>query len=1025
MTLSDQSIRRPVLAWVFTLVIVIIGIVGYARLPVRELPDVDFPVVNVSVTWRGASPDVIETEVVDALEEELSTLEGVKLIQSQSSEQRAQITIEFELEQNIDVAVQDVRDAVARARRRLPQDIDEPIVLKVDPGANAVMWIGVNSDWMSRVQLSDFADRVLKERLQSIAGVGQVLIGGQQRFAVRIDLDAAQLAARRLTVSDVVNALRRENIELPTGLIESRMREFVVRTQGRFPTAESFNELVIAQVDGAPVRIQDVGEARYGVENERMLARFMGKPSVGLGVFKQSKANTLEVANRVKAELDRIRRELLPPGVAMEVAFDSSQFIEESVKATVDALWQAALLVVLVIFLFLRSVRTSFIPAVVIPVAVMGTFAVMYALGFSINIFTLLGLILAIGLLVDDAIVMLENIYRHAEKEGKPPMQAAQAGAREITFAVIVTSISLAAVFVPVAFIPGVVGRLFYEFGLTVVAAVFISTFVALTLTPMLCSRLLKVKRRHNRVYDALEVAFNAMSAGYMRLLGAALRHRFVTVLGGVAAFALGVWLLGAVKKEQVPRQDQSGFMMQGRAPEGATLEQSDRVLRQVEEILASTPEVRSYLVNLGMGMGAPSSPNRATAFVSLRNAAERRRDQFAVMDELRGKLAQIPGMRLFLMDRPLVRGSGQSAPIQFVIQHPDLDRLAQLSNAMEQRLRQTPGFSDVRSDLEINKPEFELRIDRAKAADLGISAQQIAETLQVLLGGQNVSSFKDRGKQYDVIVQMRREDRQRPRDLEAIYLRSRGGELVPLTNLVSYTETVAASQLNHYNRRRAAVIYANLAGLTQQEGMKLVEAMAAELLGQEASHEWAGSARDFGQSMRALAATFLLATALIYLALAAQFESWVHPFTIMLGLPLALVGALGGLWLFGQTLNIYSAIGMIMLVGLVSKNGILLVDYINQQRARGVELRQAAVAAGGVRLRPILMTALTTMIGVLPIALGLGAGGEARSPLGVVIIGGMFTSTALTLVVVPVAYTLLDDAKSRLKALFSGRTRG
>jgi len=1017
--LSDITIRRPVLAWVFTLVIVIIGIVGYTRLPVRELPDVDFPIVNISVSWRGASPDVIETEVVDTLEEELSTLEGVKLIESQSSEQRAQITIEFELEQNIDVAVQDVRDAISRVRRRLPQEIDEPIVRKVDPGANAILWIGVNSDWMSRVQLSDFADRELKERLQNLPGVGTILIGGEQRFAVRIDLDAAKLAARRLTVADVANALRRENIELPTGLIESQMREFVVRTQGRFPTPESFNELVIAQAEGTPIRIQDIGEARYGVENERMVARFLGKPSVGLGIFKQSKANTLEVARRVKSEIEKIRAESLPPGVHLQVAFDSSLFIEESVKSTLDSLWQAALLVVLVIFLFLRSIRTSFIPAIVIPVAVIGTFAAMYALGFSINIFTLLGLILAVGLLVDDAIVMLENIHRHMEKEGRDAKTAAHVGAKEITFAVIVTSISLAAVFVPVAFISGTIGKLFFEFGLTVAAAVFISTFVALTLTPMLCSRMLKASKKHNRLYNALESAFNGMSNLYGRTLGIALRHRFITVVAGGIAFVLGAVLLVVVKKEQIPRQDQGSFMMQGRAPEGSTLEQTDRVLREVEKTFANTPEVRTYLVNIGMGMGQASSPNRATAFIALKDARERPRGQFEVMDELRGKLSRIPGMRMILNDRPLIRGAGQGAAIQFVIQHSDLEKLAELSGAMERRLRQTDEFTDVRSDLDINKPELGLRIDRAKAADMGISAQQIAETLQILLGGQDVSSFKDRGKQYDVILQMRPEDRTQPRDLENIYARARNGDLVPITNLINYYESVGPSQLNHYNRRRASVVSANLSGITQEEGMRKVEAIAAEVLPQEASHEWAGSARDFGESMWALATTFLLATVLIYLALAAQFESWAHPFTIMLGLPLALVGALGGLWLFGQTLNIYSAIGMIMLVGLVSKNGILLIDYINQQREKGVGLHEATVAAGSVRLRPILMTALTTIIGVFPIALGMGAGGEARSPLGVVIIGGMLTSTALTLLVVPVAYTLLDDAKQKLKSLF------
>lgn len=1010
MYLPDLSIRRPVLAWVFTFLILIFGIVGYQRLPVRELPDVDSPVVTVTIDWRGAAPDVMETEVTDLVEEAVNTIEGIKTIVSQTREERAQITIEFELEIDVDVAAQDVRDAVSRIRRRLPDDINEPVVVKLDVDAQPIMWVSLNSDWMTRVQIADYADRVVKERLEVIPGVGQIRRGGSQLFAVRIDLDTARLAAHHLTVTEVVQALRRENLELPSGRVESTTREFVVRTQGRFVDPDAFNQLIIVSRDGVPIRLRDVGEALAGVDNERTTARFLGNASVGLGVLRQSQANTLDVANRVKAELENIRPDL-PPGVFMEVAFDGSRFIQESVTSTQHTLILAAILVVIVIFIFLRNLRSSFIPAVVIPVAVIGTFGVMNALGFSINIITLLGLILAIGLLVDDAIVMLENIYRHMEQEHEDPVEAARNGASEIGFAVIVSSITLAAVFVPVAFVTGTIGAFFYEFGLTVAAAIFISTFVALTLTPMLSSRIIKVKTQHNVVYNTLESGFNRLGDLYTRTLKTALKWRWLTVLMAVLVTAAGFFLFTLIPGEFTPRQDQGSLIGVIRGPEGATLPYMERYLGDVEDILADIPEVRTYMIMVGMG-GSP--PNRGFSFVTLQDRRERERDQFEIMNQVRRATAQIPGIMVFLRERSPFGGRQDTRPVQFVIQHPDMETLASGSEDLVRRLRDRPEFLDVDSDLDLDKPELVVRIDRERAAVLGISVADISEALQILLGGVDVTNFKERGKQYDVVVRLREADRAQPRNIEEIYLRSHSGELVPLANLAHFEEAVGPSQINHFNRVRSVTVSANLEALALGDALTLVREMADEIFPAETMYALTGTARDMEESFQALYFTLLLAIIVVFLVLAAQFNSWIHPFTIMLGLPLALVGAFGGLWLTGQTMNIFSFIGLIMLTGLVTKNGILLIDYTNRQREAGADRIEAVLEAGRVRLRPILMTAVTTIFGVLPIALGLGAGGEARSPLGVVVIGGMLVSTVLTLVVVPVIYTLLDDLRGK-----------
>lgn len=1012
MYISDLSIRRPVLAWVFTFLIIIIGVIGYRSLSVRELPDSDFPIVTVTVNWQGAAPDVMETEVTDLIEEELNTVEGVRTIVSETREERSQITVEFALESDIDVAAQDVRDAVARVRRRLPDDINEPVIVKLDLDAQPIMWISVNSDWMGRTQLADYVDRNISDRLQVLPGVGRVRAGGSQQFAVRVNLDVALLAAHGLTVSEVSRALRRENLELPSGRIESSLREFVVRTQGRVARPEDFNDIVLTSHNGTPIRIRDVGEVVQGVENERNMARFMQTPTIGMGILRQSQANTIEVVDQVSEEVARIQEDL-PDGINLQVAFDGSRFIRESVASTQQTLLLAAGLVIVVIFIFLRSLRSSFIPAIVIPVSVMGTFGIMNWMGFSINIITLLGLILAIGLLVDDAVVMLENIYRHIEQEHEDPIEAARKGASEIGFAVISSSITLAAVFVPVAFVTGTIGVFFYEFGLTVAAAIFISTFIALTLTPMLCSRLIRVKKRHARIYNILENGLNGLSNAYVRWLQRALRHRVITVVIAVATFAAGLYMATQIPGEFTPQQDQGTMIAFFRGAEGATLEYMDTYFSELEDIVADIPEIRSSMGIIGFGGGPP---NRGIMFITLTDRNQRDRDQFEIMAEMRRRTADIPGIMVFLRERSPFGGRGDSRPVQFVIQHPDLEVLASGSEELVQRLRDEPGFLDADSDLDLNKPELVIHIDRDRAAALGISIADVSEALQVLLGGVDVTRYEERGKQYNVIVRLRDQDRVMPRNLDQIHLRTHSGQLVALSNIARFEEAIGPSQINHYNRIRSVTVGANLDGVVLGDALDQVREWAEEIFPAETSYSLTGQARDMQESFEALTFTLFLAIIVVFLVLAAQFNSWIHPFTIMLGLPLALVGAFGGLLLFDQTLNIFSFIGLIMLTGLVTKNGILLIDYTNRLRDDGMDRYEAVITAGKVRLRPILMTAVTTIFGVLPIALGLGAGGEARSPLGVVVIGGMTVSTVLTLVVIPVTYSLLDDVAQFFK---------
>jgi multidrug efflux pump len=1014
MSLWQLSIARPVLATVLTIGLTLFGWIGWTKLSVRELPDVDFPVVSVVTVLPGANPEVVEKEVTEVLEEEINAIEGIKTLTSQSLEQVSLITVEFDLDRDVNVAAQDVRDKIARVRDDLPEDAEESVVSKVDLDAQAIMWMSLNAPTRNLRVISDYAETVVKERLQRVPGVGSIIVGGQKRFAVRIRLDAQRLAAYRLTVDDVVQALRRENVEIPSGRIESRAREFVVKTEGSFPSPEAFNQLVIAFREDAPVRLHQVGTAGEGDENERGLGRFNLTPTISLGVLKQSNANTVAVAQAVRTEVEAMQA-ALAPGYRLQIAFDAAVFVEESVREVEQSLLLAGLLVVLVIVLFLHTPSSALIPAVAIPVSTVATFGFMYFLDFSINNLTLLALTLSIGIVVDDAIIVLENVHRHME-EGEDRLTAARRGTDEIAFAAIAATVSLVAVFAPVAFISGIIGRFFYEFGVAVAVSVVVSLFVALTLTPMLCSRVLALDTPRG-VFRVFEQLVAWLAASYRRLLARALAHRaLIAALAGASVLA-SAGLFALLGKEFVPPEDRAGFMVVLESPEGSTLDYHDRLQRRAEVILSETPEVRAASAFIGLSQAGPGAPNRGVIFTRLHPRRERARGQQEVIAELRERFAGIPGIRVFVIAFSGLQTGGGGKPFQFVIQHPDFAALKLHSDRLLERIRQLPGFTEVNSNLRLDKPELRVRLDRDKAAALGVSASDVADTLRVLLGAAKVSKFKRGNERYDVFVQLEETDRLSPAQLGQIYTRARSGELVQLASLVDVAEGVGPSSLHHYNRRRSAIIDANLRDKALGTALDEVGALAREMLPPGFTTAVAGESKDFAESFSSLLFTFALAVVTVYLVLAAQFESFVHPFTILLTLPLAVVGAFAALAALGMTLNVYSFIGVVMLVGLVTKNSILLVDYANRQRDEGRPVTEAVLEAGAVRLRPILMTALSTLVGTLPVAIGLGAGAESRRPLGVAVVGGLTVSTLLTLVVVPVVYTLIDDARAILAA--------
>lgn len=1008
MKLSDVSIRRPVFATVMSLTILIFGIISFTRLPVREYPDIDPPIVSISTFYRGASPSVIETEITDIIEEQLSTLEGIKTITSSSREQGSVITVEFELSRNVEEAANDVRDRISRISGRLPEEAEDPIVAKVDVNAQPIIWLALSSDRHTPLELSEVADVVLKEHLQRLPGVGTVFIGAERRYAMRVWLDPQRMAAHGLTTRDVETAIRLGNAEIPGGRVEGEGREFSVRTRGDLATPEEFSAIIVKQTQNDVVHLGDIAQVEIGPEDDRSVARYNGKTAVGLGIIKQQQASTIEVSDEVNAALSHLR-ESLPEGMRLDLAFDSSIFIKDSIHQVAETIIIAICLVILSVFVFLKSIRATFIPTIAIPISIIGGFAVMYFFGFTINILTLLSMVLAIGLVVDDAIVMLENIYRHMEM-GKSKLQAAFDGAKQIGFAIVATTIALVAVFIPVAFLTGNVGRLFNEFGITLAFTVVISAFVALTLTPMISSKILKPLHGLSNTWAtrSFDTFFEWLDSTYHKTLQWVVHHRIFVVASALLLMIVSIWIFLMLPSELVPIEDRGVAFGVVIAPEGSTLEYTDRYMKELENILLKLPEREALFTAIGLGFGGPGRVTNGFVVFRLKDRSERDRSQQEIVQSLFPRVFSIPGVLAFLVNPPSLGGRFSSSPVEYVLQADTYEELREATGIMMSKASQLGYLLNLDSDLRLNKPQLDITIDRERAAQLGVSVTDIGSTLETMLGGRVVTEFKRASKQYDVILQLKPSQRSTPDIIDEIYLRGNGG-LIQLANVVKVRETVAPKELNHFNRIRSATITANLPpGVSLGTALDDLDKIAKNDLSSGISTDLAGQSLEFRESSSKLYFMFILAVVFIYLVLAALFESFVHPMTILLSVPLAVVGALVSLFIFGQSLNIYSQIGLIMLVGLVTKNSILIVEYANQLRGEGKDIFEAVVEASRIRLRPILMTSFATIFGVLPIALGIGAGGESRMPLGISVVGGMVFSTFLTLIVVPVVYTYL-----------------
>ncbi len=1005
MSLSELCIRRPVFTTVLSLVILLLGLVSYQRLNIREYPNIDPPVVTVETTYSGASAEIIESQVTQVLEDSLAGIEGIDFISSISREQASQITINFRLNRDPDSAAADVRDRTSRVRGQLPDEIEEPIIQKVEADAQPILYLAFSSDRRTSLEITDYADRFVKDQLQTLPGVAQVRIFGERRYSMRIWLDPLRLAAYRLTPQDVEDALRAQNVEVPAGRIESRLREFTVLSETDLRTADQFEQLVVKQADGYLVRLADIGRAELGPRDNRVVVRFNGEPAIALGIIKQATANPLDVSNAVRGALPRIAQSA-PEGMVIEVAHDSSVFIAESLKNVYVTIGEAVVLVLLIILLFLQSFRATLIPLMTIPLSLVGAFGLMLMAGFTINTLTLLAFVLAIGLVVDDAIVMLENVHRHIE-EGKDPFTAAIIGAREISFAIVAMTLTLAAVYVPIGFLTGKTGQLFTEFAWTLAGAVLVSGFIALTLSPMMCSRLLKPESENRRglIARTIEGAINAMIAGYRVLLGLALRARVLILLIGAGVAVGGGLLFTQLKSELAPFEDQGTIVGIFIAPEGSTVEYTDAYAKQLEEIFARTQDVNRYFVVTGF-----PTPTAGIAFVKTTDWGERSRSQQEIAQEIGPQMFAVPGILAFPVNPPPLGQSVRDQPIQLIVMTSEPYEV--LSGYVDEILSRASGSTTLQnldSDLRLNKPQIRVEVDRDKIAALGIDVQTLGRTLETLLGGRQVTRFKRDGKQYDVVVQVEDAGRVSPADLEQIYVRTNSGQIVQLSNVVSLLETVSPKELNHFDQLRSATFTATLApGATLGEALGELEQIVRDVVPASVQVDYAGQSREFRESSAEIYVTFVLALAFIYLVLAAQFESFRDPLIIMLTVPLSITGGLLGLYLTGATLNIYSQVGLVTLIGIITKHGILLVEFANQQRDKGADLREAILQSATLRLRPILMTTGAMVFGAVPLALASGAGAAARHDIGIVIVGGLLVGTLFTLFVIPVVYTYL-----------------
>jgi multidrug efflux pump len=1024
MSISSTSIKRPVLTIVLSIVIVLFGVVGFTYLGVREFPAVDPPTITVRTSYTGANADVIESQITEPLEESINGIDGIRTISSTSAQGVSTITVEFNLDADLEAAANDVRDRVSRAVRNLPEDLTAPpAVTKADANSDPIIAVLVSSETRNPLELTDFGTRVLKEQLQTIPGVSEVRIWGEKKFSMRLRLDPVKLAAYGITPLDVQNALQIENVELPSGKIAGNNAELTVRTFGRMTTEEELNNLIVKEAGGKTVRMRDVGYAELGAENEETNLKGLGIPMIGVAVSPQPGANYIAIAEEFYKRLDHIMKDV-PPDIRINPTLDTTKFVKKSITEVEETIFIAFGLVVIIVFLFLRDWRSTLIPVIAIPISLVGTFFIMYLAGFSINVLTLLGIVLATGLVVDDAIVVLENIYSKVEA-GEDPMTASFKGSNEIFFAIISTTVTLAAVFLPIIFLEGFTGRLFREFGVVVAGSVLISAFVSLTLTPMMSSRMLRKAKKHSRFYEVTERFFEKMNRGYESSLAGFMRKPWLTAIIIVVSGGLIFIFLKIVPSELAPVEDRSQLRVQATAPEGTSYEYMDRYMDQLNKFVGDSlaDETTGYLTVTAPGFSGAGAVNSGFMRIVLKDPGQRERTQQEIASYLSKHIRTFSGARGFVNQEPTITTGqrGNQQPVQFVIQARDFEKLREYLPKFLEEVGKEQVLKDVDVNLKFNKPELEVKIDREKARNLGVSVRDVALVLQSALSGQRYGYFIMNGKQYQVIGQVSRERRDEPVDLRSLYVNNREGTPVQLSNIITDSVTSSPPQMYHYNRYQSATVNANLAdGATIAQGIDAMRDAAQRTLDETFSTSLTGASRDYEEGSSGIVFALVLALALIYLVLAAQFESFIDPLIIMLTVPLAFAGALLCLWYFDQTLNIFSQIGIIMLIGLVTKNAILIVEFANQKKEQGLPVADAVKEAAASRFRPILMTSLATVLGALPIALSLGAGSSSRVGMGVVVVGGLMFSTALTLYIIPVIYTAPPAIQRWLKLVFA-----
>jgi len=1017
MIISEISVRRPVFAMVVSLLLTIIGFMAANRLSVREYPDISAPIVSVDTRYRGATAAVVESKITQIIENQIAGLEGVEKITSSSAEERSRITIEFGLKRDIESAANDVRDRVSRVQNNLPDEADAPQISKVDANSDPVMFMDISSDKRSLLELNDYAERYLVDRFSVVNGVAITRINGERRYAMRIWLDRKALAGRQLTVQDIESALRRENLQLPAGRIESVNREFSLRTDTGFNTEDDFRQLVIGRgADGSLVKLGEVAQVKRDAEDLRSISRSNGQTSISMSIIPTSTANVLDVARGIREELQRIQA-TLPDDIRVEINSDNSIFVQESINEVIHALGVALVLVLVVIYAFLGTLRATLIPAITIPVSIIAACIVMVIAGFSINVLTLLGAVLAIGLVVDDAIVVLENIVRRIE-EGEPALIAAVDGSREIGFAVVATTMVLIAVFLPISYLPGNVGRLFAEFGITIAAAVAFSALISLTLVPMMTSKFFAKGALRSRTTLVVERFFDWFSERYEQTLRAAVRRPLLGIGLGAAAIALGGYLYTLLPSEYTPAEDRAWVMIMVTAPEGSSLGYVDRYLRQVEAVAMEEIDrgnARRVLTRTG-NWGGGGDVNVGRVMLPLNPWDDRKESQAQIVERLRSKVADFPGVRVIVQSPGGLGQRGSNSPVRLVLGGSSYEELAKWRDIVLARAAQNPGLVNLDSDYYERKPQLDVAIDRDRAADLGVSLESVGRTLETMMGSRVVTTYLERGEEYRVILQARENDRATPSDLENIYVRSTTtNAMIPLSNLVKLTETAGPLDFKRFDRLRSITISSALApGYSLGEALDYLEKVVKEDLPPEAQINYDGESREFKKTGGALYVTFLLALTIVFLVLAAQFESFRHPFIIMMTVPLAVTGALLGLFMVNGSINVFSQIGCIMLIGLAAKNGILIVEFANQLRDRGVEFIEAVIEASAIRLRPVLMTSLCTLFGAVPLLIASGAGAESRRAIGAVVVYGVGFSMLLTLYIVPTVYSLVArDSKS------------